>query len=620
MHPECVTTPVMILWGLILSICAVILRTVAKMCNAIWIILSVVLWIFRKSLGILSKGRTGRRESISKPKSRTWDKRRYSLLDNQKPLLGVLTLLMVITNAIDVTRIIKTKEEQCTTQEDGHLHCTFNEMTVFKVFPHGQSLYLLLQDSKARPMGTLKLEIKDTFLECSKRTLMFTRNHKIKVDSVKRCSSKGRCVGRKCADFTSNQTIDEMPLANQFPGITFCSESCGGWTCGCGYWTSACLFYRLYAIPINLATYEIFECIKWDIAVSLALTLETNVQSESQNFTLHPGLTYTWNNVRVSATTTTPITSATQLKFMKTDVHTGIIQETDYPLITQLSCANRAAANRFSPFLCGFDPAICHCERAEKEAICACRNATSAFTRWSNHLLPESYAGVWIEPSPEGAVKGRSAVQELEIGITVDNLETRTKIDHTRCTVQVTEPKGCFSCTTGAVMNATCQTDKGQTVAHIECEKFSFALKCNEKLSQIHEQVHFYVASANVNESCSVSCPGFTTKVRISGRLEAPSLQEISYDEAKGGTLALNDESSLWDDIKSEITKRFSYYTSFAYFFWEHYKSLTLLFSSLLILVITGYFISPVLLLVRCLIGPIRLLRRGVRRAVQNHI
>ena len=169
-------------------------------------------------------------------------------------------------------------------------------------------------------------------------------------------------------------------------------------------------------------------------------------------------------------------------------------------------------------------------------------------------------------------------------------------------------------------MNATCQTDKGQTVAHIECEKFSFALKCNEKLSQIHEQVHFYVASASVNESCIVNCPGFTTKVRISGRLEAPSLQEISYDEAKGGTLALNNEFSLWDDIKSEITKRFSSYTSFAYFFWEHYKSLTLLFSSLLILVITGYFISPVLLLVRCLIGPIRLLRRGVRRAVQNHI
>ncbi|KAK6031200.1 hypothetical protein OSTOST_02652 [Ostertagia ostertagi] len=102
-------------------------------------------------------------------------------------------------------------------------------------------------------------------------TLYFTRETVTKVQSRKRCPGRGSCVGRKCGLINATSLVDELSEANTYPGITYCTESCGFWGCDCGFPSSGCLFYRVYKKPVSTEIYEIFQCPTWYETVNISL-------------------------------------------------------------------------------------------------------------------------------------------------------------------------------------------------------------------------------------------------------------------------------------------------------------------------------------------------------------
>ncbi|VDL87627.1 unnamed protein product [Nippostrongylus brasiliensis] len=87
----------------------------------------------------------------------------------------------------------------------------------------------------------------------------------------------GICTGPKCAKITPQTLVEGLDIANNYTGITYRSESCGGFGCSCGYPSSGCLFYRIYHVPVDDDIYEVYHCPSWQQTVKLRLELAHNL-------------------------------------------------------------------------------------------------------------------------------------------------------------------------------------------------------------------------------------------------------------------------------------------------------------------------------------------------------
>lgn len=82
-----------------------------------------------------------------------------------------------------------------------------------------------------RTQLALKVTLEEVILRCQREKLYFTRNTQVKVQYRKRCPHMGTCTGKKCEKIKQESLIEELDVANNFTGITYCTESCGGLGC-----------------------------------------------------------------------------------------------------------------------------------------------------------------------------------------------------------------------------------------------------------------------------------------------------------------------------------------------------------------------------------------------------
>ncbi|KIH67143.1 hypothetical protein ANCDUO_02529 [Ancylostoma duodenale] len=157
------------------------------------------------------------------------------------------------------TIIIPTSLPLCTQTEN---NCSNQQTIIAKLNPMQSELCLQLKHGNQQ-YHVLKITLQGEVLRCRRGTLYFTRNTEFKVQHRKRCPHMGSCSGLKCANITPNSLVKELDIANNFTGITYCSESCGGLGCSCGYPSSGCLFYRIYHVPVDQTIYEVFDCPTW---------------------------------------------------------------------------------------------------------------------------------------------------------------------------------------------------------------------------------------------------------------------------------------------------------------------------------------------------------------------
>ncbi|KAK6061804.1 hypothetical protein COOONC_00525 [Cooperia oncophora] len=155
-------------------------------------------------------------------------------------LLAISTIAQTAEGCQQVA-LVQSYINQCSSMAH---NCT-STTTVNAKFNSMQSELCLQVTHDTLQVQLMKITVEEVVLRCQKETLYFTQITETRVQSRKRCPHMGTCRGPKSASISTDSLVEELDVANNFAGLTYCSESCGGWGCFCGFPSSGCLFYRI---------------------------------------------------------------------------------------------------------------------------------------------------------------------------------------------------------------------------------------------------------------------------------------------------------------------------------------------------------------------------------------
>nr|CAD2186131.1 unnamed protein product [Meloidogyne enterolobii] len=220
--------------------------------------------------------------------------------------VAVLIFLSLAQNTKSLTTITA-EQEKCIINKMGYRNCLFENVLVMNFNPNEQEIDILLQDYQSNSVGSMKFLMNRIKAKCVKEVKYYSRSYDIQIISGWRCPYTGSCTEMKCSSLKMNETIEELETdKNNYPKITRCMETEGGWANGCFYVIPACLFYKYSAIPTNEPkVLEIFKCPKWDLELDIKIIIETQNETITNLVSLRPGRTSEWNDLRLTATSMT---------------------------------------------------------------------------------------------------------------------------------------------------------------------------------------------------------------------------------------------------------------------------------------------------------------------------
>lgn len=137
-------------------------------------------------------------------------------------LLAVVSLLQANVNECQQTILLPSTVLQC--HSKGNM-CN-NHTSVIAKFNTMQSELCLQVKHKDLQLHLMKITIQELIFRYQKETLYYTQDTQTHVQYSKRCPHMGTCSGSKCAKISTDTLVEELDIANNFTGVTYCSESC----------------------------------------------------------------------------------------------------------------------------------------------------------------------------------------------------------------------------------------------------------------------------------------------------------------------------------------------------------------------------------------------------------
>nr|CAD2192883.1 unnamed protein product [Meloidogyne enterolobii] len=466
MNPHCFPEVSMILFGILVYFCSNLIYICIKI---IILVLKVTFWVIKHKIKFIRfiAGKSKRQEEIkneSKPKPT-----KPLIIKKKRPMKVIVALIFLInlSKCFCLTSLQAT-EESCVVNKLGERSCSFEKIIVLTFNPEEQQIQVSLNDHTGKILGTLTMEIHKTKAFCNKSLKYFSRFFHIQIESSKRCAETGSCYDLKCSELKSYEKLIEFNATNDYPGITQCVESSGGWFSGCFYTTPACTFYRFYATPVDERILEIFECPKWELGLSMNLTIDTNEGKWESAFNLVPGMASRQSKNKIEITLksiTTPILPVLNKNFVFDGKKAAML---DYEIETQLNkfkCANKYQAGNFN---CTVDPLTCSCRPADDNVNCLCTEIIKdeQIFQESNNL-PFDHNGILVKVD-HGEITAFPDLTSAEVQIKIEGMILKTEISMNTCIVRA-NLTGCFDCKKGAHVDLECKTDFGSTLANIIC-------------------------------------------------------------------------------------------------------------------------------------------------------
>ncbi|KAK6050786.1 hypothetical protein COOONC_11709 [Cooperia oncophora] len=254
-----------------------------------------------------------------------------------------------------------TSEEVCRIDKNKQT-CTFNHVTIITLQPLQQQTCLTLHSPQILPMGMLTIKPEGIKFRCNRKNEFYTRDHEIVSESVHRCHRAGSCHADRCHEVKETDKLKEFSdIANNSPGYTSCSSSCGVLTCDdVSFLHSAasstdCMLFQQHRQSILSSGAQ----------VNAEVSLQGEDEIISTTVRLLPGRTSTWNNIHFSLIGTIvpqlPILSSTFITDGELQSHSA----------GQLQCSSHQAAEQFD---CYFPRHACTCTTALHSATCTCSN------------------------------------------------------------------------------------------------------------------------------------------------------------------------------------------------------------------------------------------------------
>lgn len=461
----------------------------------------------------------------------------------------ILSLILIlfphsVESCTKATTLTATRKQCELLAEQRVERCTISEATRLALVPQGQETCLFWRDANNTNIGVLKLKIHNIQMQCNARNLYFTRNFKLHVNSVKRCSHAGSCVGSTCENLKANDQIDELPEESfTHPGYSHCTASPGCWGNRCFFCDTACLFYRLFAKPSDTEIFELFDCPVWEFHIKIEATFVT-ANGDNQKMTpllLHPNKPVSWHSLELALVGISyPAVPILGNKFITDQSRTAIVSASDsgQPLvgtIGQLQCANENAAKKFQ---CHFPENSCNCDPRDSVVHCHCRyvNINQVF-KDEQKTLPLSLSGLTLNGKGKDIKVTFDSIANLEIQVTSKDHQLLHMFTATKCTITVLSATGCYSCTTGAKIKYNCQTTHGTALATVECGSqqpdLQFTANCNS--DGHHGETTLAFTQATIDLPCKAYCPAGSTTFQLKAELmfiDKPSMATVE-DEGK---------------------------------------------------------------------------------------
>nr|CAD2122319.1 unnamed protein product [Meloidogyne enterolobii]CAD2181131.1 unnamed protein product [Meloidogyne enterolobii] len=451
-------------------------------------------------------------------------------------VIVALIFLINLSKCFCLTSLQAT-EESCVVNKLGERSCSFEKIIVLTFNPEEQQIQVSLNDHTGKILGTLTMEIHKTKAFCNKSLKYFSRFFHIQIESSKRCAETGSCYDLKCSELKSYEKLIEFNATNDYPGITQCVESSGGWFSGCFYTTPACTFYRFYATPVDERILEIFECPKWELGLSMNLTIDTNEGKWESAFNLVPGMASRQSKNKIEITLksiTTPILPVLNKNFVFDGKKAAML---DYEIETQLNkfkCANKYQAGNFN---CTVDPLTCSCRPADDNVNCLCTEIIKdeQIFQESNNL-PFDHNGILVKVD-HGEITAFPDLTSAEVQIKIEGMILKTEISMNTCIVRA-NLTGCFDCKKGAHVDLECKTDFGSTLANIICPSAKMAIPCRPTIERKILSIHF--STSDIDETCEVFCGSSPTTFQLQGKLAYPeaALNDVIWNEEYGNKTA----------------------------------------------------------------------------------
>ncbi|VDO05251.1 unnamed protein product [Haemonchus placei] len=402
-------------------------------------------------------------------------------------------------------------------QCNSRTHNCDNITTIIAKFNTMQTELCLQAEHKNLRRHLMKITVEKLILKCQKETLYFTQNTETHVQSRKRCPHMGSCIGSKCTAISPDTLVKELDVANNFPGITYCTESCGGWGCSCGFPSSGCLFYRIYHTPKDKEIYEVFHCPTWHETVKLKIE-QTHTHDAHRVFTgeIKPYTIRTLANTKIEVTSFSSSSIAIQYKRFLTNNKTTAYLDDDATF--SYACTNNPSPLNNSTSTCAIKD-TCKCNPAEDSISCYCMHNDVSHLRHLPNVLPLPIPNGVIIAGPKQIPQIHTSTFASELAIHLDptSFQIEQLIVDFYCTIIPISFGGCYDCYKGAEAKISCAADVQHAIAQATCGTQQFVLTCTRQGKT--NQIRLFFNSARIKEQCQAQCGSQTMIFELKGTL-----------------------------------------------------------------------------------------------------
>ncbi|CAI4220905.1 unnamed protein product, partial [Auanema sp. JU1783] len=315
-----------------------------------------------------------------------------------------------------------------------------------------------------------KIEILSVRLTCARNTLFFTKPTSTHFRSKKRCPAMGSCVGDYCQQVKHEDEIPELHLVNQYPGKTYCLDSCGFLSCGCGLPSEGCLFYRIYQKPQN-KLYEVFECTQWLPTVKFRVS--STRTNDSEVVITQPQTTFPLSLFNI---TITQLSHNSDIQLNK-----RFIAELQEPYrVTFLPDDTKFTYTCSSLTNCTVnDQCSCHTSSDQINCDCLQNNVTSLFTEQSTFPTIRPSGSYHTHPKnqdPYFLPYTHSA--QILLTFNMSNLQIQDDDNFFAVSMNASLLSGCYHCAHGAQATIICTSETNRAVL-LTCPDQQFMIHCD---------------------------------------------------------------------------------------------------------------------------------------------
>nr|CAD2169038.1 unnamed protein product [Meloidogyne enterolobii] len=518
---HCESTEALVIFGIgigfLLSIFISICMFICKIAFILGKLFAIIWWIL-KSIFNLFKRKPIKKDDTKKsflPHSGRDFKNNNRKRNRRLHRLGLLAIIYYLVPLIkaDIEVVsVQAKAEDCF-RKSGNSFCKISTVNTITLLPDGQTASFTIKNNNGIIIGELEFIMKGLSITCNQEVLSYLRSYETKIESVKRCPTEGTCKAQKCGNIKTNEVVQELEEWSKNPGNAFCMEGQALWGYKCGLPGTTCYFYQIFAVPKSNEVYELVTCPTWDYVIEVEMALIFNGHKEKTKFSLYPGVTVHWKDLKITLwDLTPPLAPILNSQFIVGNSGVALVEN----FKSFLDCGKEA--RNFSN--CKLDTSVCkECwEDSELERVsCSCSDLSiEEIMKDPQKSLPLDIKRIKLRNN------GRKILSEthylpIQVMVRIQNWTIASNVDITKCRVNPIKLSGCYNCR-GAIFRFNCISDMGDILAEIKCKGNIFTGHCSKR--GVEQYVVLSFDRADIDENCEVICPAGITRFSMRGKLE----------------------------------------------------------------------------------------------------